>query len=158
MLTVYLTDGHLQTSTITTKAMGLISSLFNIALSWDVPFSNIRILPKLTFVLPCSQFLSPLLHTWRFAVALLHGFMENFVTAVIAEVFIALSFCLKRSVKCKTTLITKSNHRFAFSLWLIDCLFFSLLWSLLIVELQIFPYTCSYKKVRKRVVTYTCRY
>ena len=29
----------------------------------------------------------------------LHGFMEDLVTAVIAEVFITLSFCLKRLVK-----------------------------------------------------------
>ena len=33
-------------------------------------------------------------------VVLLHGFMEDLVTAVIEEVFITLSFCLKHSIKC----------------------------------------------------------
>jgi len=31
----------------------------------------------------------------------LHGFMEDLVTAVIAEVFNTLSFCLKRSVNVR---------------------------------------------------------
>ena len=36
----------------------------------------------------------------KFVVAPLCGFMEDLVTAVIAEVFNTLSFCLKHSVKC----------------------------------------------------------
>ena len=67
------------------------------------------VLPKLTFVLLCSSFHSPLPLRWRFAVAPLRGFMEVFVIAAIPEVFITLSFCLKHSVKF-TTLITKYNH------------------------------------------------
>jgi len=35
---------------------------------------------------------SPLLCMWRFAVVLLYGFMEDLVTAVIAEVFLILTF------------------------------------------------------------------
>jgi len=49
----------------------------------------IMVLPKLTFVL-LSFF------HYHVAVTPLHGFMEELVTAVIAEVFITLSFCLKR--------------------------------------------------------------
>ena len=51
-------------------------------------------------------------------VAPLHGFMEDLVITVIAEVFIMLS--LKHSVKCKTTLKKKHNCPLAFSLWLIN--------------------------------------
>ena len=68
---------------------------------------------------PCSPFLSPLPRRWRFVVVLLRVFMEDLVTAVIAEVFNTLSFWLNRSVNCYTTLITKCNCSFAFSLWLI---------------------------------------
>jgi len=50
-------------------------------------------------------------------VAPLHGFNEDLVTAVIAEVIITLSFCLKRSVNYLTTVKTEHNRPFAFSLW-----------------------------------------
>ena len=40
----------------------------------------IMVLPKYTFVLLCSPFLSPLPHGRRFTVALLHDFMENLIT------------------------------------------------------------------------------
>jgi len=46
----------------------------------------------------CSPFLSPLPGRWQFVAAPLHGFMEELVTAVIAEVFFMISFSLKRSV------------------------------------------------------------
>jgi len=81
----------------TARARDLISSLFNIGtetcLFANHSSSNACII-KLTFVL-CSPFLSPLPHRWWFVVALLHGFMEDLVTAVIAEVFITLFFYLR---------------------------------------------------------------
>ena len=50
-------------------------------------------LPLFTFALLCFPFLSTLLRRWQFAVAPFHGFIEDLhVTAVIAEVFITLSF------------------------------------------------------------------
>ena len=66
-----------------------------------IPSSNacIMVLPKLTFVLLFSPFLSPLSHKGQFVVAPLHGLMEDLVTAVIVEVFIMLSFCLKTFCK-----------------------------------------------------------
>ena len=80
-------------NSITAKAMGLISSLFNIALSQDVLFCQPLQLQCLhcgsTKAYLCSPFLSPLPHRWRFAVAPLCGFMESLV---IAEVFNTLSF------------------------------------------------------------------
>ena len=86
--------------------MGLISSLFNVASSRDMKnncsssHARIMVLPKLT--------LTPL-----------HGFMEDLVTAVNAEVLILLYSCLKCSVKCQTTLKTKHNHPFTLTcqLW-----------------------------------------
>ena len=87
--------------------------LFANRCSWN---AHIMVPPKSYL---CSPFLSSLPCRWRFAVALLCGFMEDLKTAVIAEVFNTLSFCLKCSVKW-TTLKTKRNHPFAFSLWLID--------------------------------------
>ena len=88
---------------IIAKAIGLISSLFNIASFRDMATTAASMLttwfyksqPLFSFVLICSAFLSQLLHSWRFAVASHCGFMEDLVTAVIAEVFNMLSFCLK---------------------------------------------------------------
>ena len=84
--------------------MVCISSLQNIALSWDVPFANcssfnahIMVLPNFYFVFLFSLFLSPLPHKWRFAVAPLHSFMEELVSAVIAEVCITLSILLLKT-------------------------------------------------------------
>jgi len=74
--------------------------------------ARIIVLPKLTFVLLCSPFSFPLLHWWRFAVVPLRSFMEDLATAVIAEEFNTLSFCLNRSVKCLTALKMKRNHPF----------------------------------------------
>ena len=48
-------------------------------------------------------------------VAPLHGFMEDLVIAVIAEVFNMLSFCFKHSVKYWTTLKTKRNRPLPFT-------------------------------------------
>ena len=80
------------------RATDLISSLFNVASSQDVLFANrsssnacIMVLPKLTFVLHFF------LH-YRIGGVPRHGFMEDLVNAVIAEVFLVLSFCLKPSV------------------------------------------------------------
>jgi len=105
-LTIWLMPSD-KCNSITAKAIGLISSLFNVTSSQDVPFANccsfnahIMVLPKLTFVLLCSWFLFPLLCRWRFVVALLRGFMEDLVTEVIAEVFNTLFFCLNRFVNC----------------------------------------------------------
>ena len=90
-------------NSITAKAMGLISSLFNVASSWDVPFCQPLHLQcsrhGSTKAYLCSPFLSRLPSRWQFAVAPLCGFMEDSVTAVIVEVFNMLSFCLKCSVK-----------------------------------------------------------
>jgi len=112
-------------NSITAKAIDLTSLLFNVASSRDVPLRQLLQLQCLyrgsTKVYLCSPFLSPLPHRWRFVVAPLRGFMEDLVTAVIAEVFNMLSFCLNRSVNCYTTLNMKRDHRsFAFSPWLID--------------------------------------
>jgi len=111
-------------NSITAKAIGLISSLFNVASSRDVPFHQLLQLQcshhGSTKAYLCSPFLSWLPRRWRFAVAPLRGFMETLVTAVIAEVLNTLSFCLKPSAKCQTTLKTKRNRPFTFSLWLID--------------------------------------
>ena len=108
LLTIWLiiwlmpSDKH---NSITAKGMGLISSLFNVTLSRDVPFYQLLQFPcshhGSTKAYLCSPlFLSPLLHRWQIAVAPLYGFVEDLVTAVIAEVFNLLYFCLKRSVKC----------------------------------------------------------
>ena len=102
---------------ITTRAMGSIlhcsTSLHpKMCLFTNRCSSSTRImaLPKLTFVLLCSWFLSLLPHRWRFMVAPLHGFVEDLAIALIVEVFNLLSFSLKRSLKCWTTLKTKHNH------------------------------------------------
>ena len=91
-------------NSITTRAMDLISSLFNVILSRDVPFHQLLQLQYLhhgsTKTYLCSWFLSPLPHRWRFMVAPLHGFVEDLVIALIAEVFNSLSFSSKRSLKC----------------------------------------------------------
>jgi len=129
-LTVWLSyylmpsDKH---NSITTRAMGSISSLFNIVSSRDVPFCQPLQLQylhhgstKAYLCSPFSWFLSPLPHRWRYVVAPLHGFVEDLVIVLIAEVFNSLSFYLKRSLKCFTTLKMKHNCPFAFSLWLID--------------------------------------
>jgi len=78
--------------------MGLISSLFNVALPRDVLFHQLLQLQCLYHgYLPLFSFV---LHTTAFVVVLLWGFREDLVTAVIAEVFITLFFCLDCSVKC----------------------------------------------------------
>jgi len=91
-------------NSITTKAMGLISSLFNIASSRDVPFRQPLQLQFLhhgsTKAYLCSPFLSPPPHMRQFVVAPLHGFMEDLVTTMIAEVFNTLSFGLNRFINC----------------------------------------------------------
>ena len=46
--------------------------------------------------------------------------MEDLVTALMAQVSITLSFCLKHSVKRKTILKMKRICPFALSLWLIN--------------------------------------
>ena len=103
-MTIWLMPSDKQ-NLITAKAAGLISSLFNVALSRDVPFCQPQQLQYLhhdsTKANLCSPFLSPLPHRWRFAVAPLHVFMEDLVTAVIEEVFIMLSFCFKFSVNVR---------------------------------------------------------
>ena len=73
----------------------------------------IMVLPRLTFVLLWSWFLSPLLPRWRFVRAPLHGFVENLAIVLIAEMFNLLSFCLK-------CLKTKRDCPFTFSPWLIN--------------------------------------
>jgi len=100
-LTIWLMPSGKRNS-ITATTMGSISSLFNVASSWDVPFRQLLQLQCSyhgsikTYL--CSPFLSPLPRRWRFVVAPLRGFMEDLVTAVIAEVFNTLS--LIRSVNC----------------------------------------------------------
>ena len=46
------------------------------------------------------SFLHYCVRRWQFAIAPLRGFMEDLVTAVIAEVLNMLSFSLNRSVNC----------------------------------------------------------
>ena len=95
----WLSDWLSKHNSITTKVMGLISSLFNIASSRNVPFCQPLQLQCLhhgsTKAYLCSPFLSSLLCRWWFAVAPLCGFMEDVVTVV----YNMLSFCLKRSVR-----------------------------------------------------------
>jgi len=95
-LTIWLMSSDKRNS-ITAKAIGLISSLFNIASSWDVPFRQPLQLQcsyhDSTKTYLCSPFLSPLPRRWRFVVAPLCGFMEDLVTAVIAKVLLLISFC-----------------------------------------------------------------
>ena len=106
-LTDWLTPSD-KRNTINTKSMSLISSLFNITSSQDVPFHQPLQLQcshhDSTKACLCSSLFSiPFFTTayrWQFAVAPLRGFMKNLVTAVIAEVFNMLSFCLKFSAKC----------------------------------------------------------
>ena len=101
-------------NSITTKAISLISSLFNVASSQDVPFCQpLQIQCSYhgsTKAYLCSPFLSPLLRRWQFVVAPLRGFTEDLVNAVIAEVFNTLSFCLYCFRNCYTTLKTKCNR------------------------------------------------
>ena len=75
LLTIWLTIWCLQTN-VTQKwqATGLISSLLDIASSWDIPFRqlqqfyiSIMFLLTFTFVLLCTPFLSPQPHRWWFA-------------------------------------------------------------------------------------------
>ena len=85
------------------KATGLISSLFNVALFQDVPFHQLQLLqylhPGSTKAYVCSSLFSIPSSTILFVVPLRHSFMEDLVTAVIAEVFFMLLFCLTCSVK-----------------------------------------------------------
>ena len=106
-LTIWLTDYLMPSdkhNSITTRAMGLISSLFNVASSRDVPFCQPLQLQYShhgsTKAYLCSWFLSTLPHKWWFVIAPLHGFVEGLVIALIAEVFNSLSFSLKSSLKC----------------------------------------------------------
>jgi len=112
-LTDYLMPSDKRNS-ITTKAMGLISSLLNVASSRDVLFCQLQQLQcshhGSTKVYLCSPFLSPLLSRWQFVVAALHGFTEDLVTVVIAEVFITQCFCLNVLYKMLTALKTKRNQ------------------------------------------------
>jgi len=75
---------------MTAKAMGLISSLFNVALFREGLFANYsssnayQSLPLFSFTLHSFPY-------YRIGDdLLLYGFMEDLVTAVIAEVFIML--------------------------------------------------------------------
>ena len=93
--------------------MGSISSLFNITSSRDVPFHQPLQLQYLhhgsTKAYLCSPlFLIPFSTTKQVTiwVAPLHSFAEDLVIALIAEVFNSLSFTLKHSLKCQTTLKT----------------------------------------------------
>jgi len=59
-------------------ATDLISSLLNVALSWDVPFHKLQLLQclhygfiKATFVLLCTPFHTPLQRMWQFVVCAL---------------------------------------------------------------------------------------
>ena len=123
-LTIWLMPSDKRNS-MTAKAMGLIYSLSNIALSRDVSFRQ-----PLQFhcshhgstkAYLCSWLLSPLPLRWRFMVAPLHGFVEDLIIIkLITEVFNKLSFCLKHSVKRYTTLKTKRNRPFTFSPWQIN--------------------------------------
>ena len=98
LLTDYLMPLDKRNS-ITAMAMNLISSLFNVTSSWDMPFYQLQKLQSShhgsTKAYLCSPFLFPILHKWRFVVVLFYGFIEDLVTAVIAEVFTTVSFCLK---------------------------------------------------------------
>ena len=80
-------------NSITAKAMGLISSLFNVASSRDVPFhqsnAHIVVLQKLTFFLLYSFLHYRVGDDFQY-----HHFIEDLVTAVIAEVFNTIPFCL----------------------------------------------------------------
>jgi len=93
----------------------------------------IMVLSKFTFVPLCSPFLSPLLQRWRFAVTPLCGFLEDLVTAVIAEVFNTLSFGLNQSVNCWTTLkmpfclYTVTNRFWERTLSRVDCPYFQIM-------------------------------
>ena len=99
--------------------MGLISSPSNIASSGDVPFCQPQQLQCLHYVYTKAYLFSPLflipfstttqVMICSSAASQLRG---DLVTAVIAEMFNLLFFCLKRSVKCYTTLKTKHNHPF----------------------------------------------
>ena len=73
----------------------MIFVLFNITLSRDVPFCQphcITVLLKLTFVLLCSPFLSPLLRRWRFALCALWLRCKTRVNAVLVGALLTLSF------------------------------------------------------------------
>jgi len=82
------------------KATGLISSLFNVALSQDGPFHQLQLLqylhPDSTKAYVCSSLFSI---PSSIVIPLHHGFVEDLITAVIAEVFLMLLFCLTCSVK-----------------------------------------------------------
>jgi len=89
------------------RATSLISSLFNVTSSQDMNFCSskacIAVLPKLSFVL--HSFLHYHVGGDSLnAVSWLYGL----VTAVIAEVLLTLSFCLKCSVKMLDTTENKA--------------------------------------------------
>jgi len=74
-------------NSILAKATGLISSLFNIALSQGMSFCQLQQLQCLHhgfakgYVLLCAPFLSPLLYGWRFAVCALWLQCETWMSA-----------------------------------------------------------------------------
>jgi len=77
-------------------ATGLISSLFNVTSSGDVPFCQPQQLQRLhhgsTKAHLCPPFLSPLPLRWRFVVRELWLQCETWVSAVLAEVLLTLFF------------------------------------------------------------------
>jgi len=93
-------------NSITAKAMGLISSLFNVASSRDVPFCQLLQLQcshhGSTKVLLCF----PLPRRWRFAVYTLWLRCETRVSAVLAEVLLTY---LKCYLKCSKLLEMKHS-------------------------------------------------
>jgi len=105
--------------------MGLISLLINVASSRDVPFcqplqlqclhhgSTKTYLYSPLFLIPFSTMVKVTI-----AVEPLHGFVQKdlVIGLIAAKVFNTLSFCLKCSVKCWTTLKAKCNRPFTFSL------------------------------------------
>ena len=82
------------------------------------------VLPKLTFVLLCTPFLSLLVHRWWFAACVLWLRCETRVSAELARVLLTLFFAWN----------VAQHYLFPY---------FLLLWSLSTAKLQNFPNTCS---------------
>jgi len=81
--------------------MGLISSLFKVASSRFSPTAGAPMLASWLYQsLPLFSFVFRSLLHCHVVVAPLRDFMEDSLTAVIAELFNMLSFCLNCSVKC----------------------------------------------------------
>ena len=83
-------------SSITAIATALVSSLFNVASSRDMPFRQPQQFQCLhhgfTFVFLCTPLFSPLQHRWQFAVHALWLQYETQVSAVQARALVALFF------------------------------------------------------------------